>query len=114
MTPNAGTVLPKMTPNAELAYAWLKSKTLGPSVLKHAEAVQWGEHKVVLAPVGKTVRQCLALKWPILVATPDFREYLGPNKYEAYLGGVSMRVFEDANDVAGLSEYFANMGKAKV
>lgn len=68
----------------------------------------------MLTPVGKTVRQCLALKWPILVAMPNMVEYLGPSKYDAYCGGVAMQVFEDANDVAGLSEHFADRRKAKV
>lgn len=67
---------------------------------------------VIYTAPGNTLAQSLRWKRPVVVASPIMRS--DPHVYMRYARGHIYYLIEDANDVAGLSEYFANRGKAKV
>lgn len=61
-----------------------------------------------------TVKQCLRWHFPIIVMQKGMHVFYERAAMDAYYGGNSYQLFEDANDVAGLSEHFADRTEVKV
>lgn len=72
---------------------------------------EWQDKFVYTIP-GYTVLQCLRWKMPVIVSCRADRWPL--SRVTSYYMGRFYGLIEDANDVAGLSEHFADRGKAKV
>lgn len=91
-------------------YMRLVMKTVGFNSL----AMTRREYDALYTLPGYTVRQHLNWKWPIIIREFDGRSvHCPPEMLMSYSGNI-YKLYKDANDVAGLSEYFADRGKAKV
>ena len=67
---------------------------------------------IVYTAPGNTLAQSLRWKRPVVVVSPVMR--FDPHIYMRYARGHIHYLIEDANNVAGLSEYVENGRKAKV
>lgn len=66
---------------------------------------------VVMTIPGYSIKQCMRWKYPVITRRK------GPVMYEkatrdAYFGGYAYQLFEDANDVAGISQLAADRAEA--
>lgn len=68
---------------------------------------------VACAP-GYTVKQSLLYNFPILTIRVGIHEFYEGAVCDGYYWGNSVQLYEDANDVAGLSELIADRDKEKV
>lgn len=61
----------------------------------------------VRVPSGYTIKQCLHWHWPIITRRVNSSVTYEKAVYDRHYYGDVYQLFEDANDVAGLSEEFA-------